>query len=61
MKPTFGNLRFRHGSSARYDSEFAKDQPWVKITGKSKFYFYSVIALEIVHNRDTISLFRVRR
>ena len=36
VKPTFGKLQFRHGSSARYDSDFAKDQPWVKIRGKSK-------------------------
>lgn len=33
-KPTFGKLRFRHGSSARYDQDFAKNQPWVKVTGK---------------------------
>ncbi|RFU23792.1 hypothetical protein B7463_g12547, partial [Scytalidium lignicola] len=25
---------FRHGSSAKYDSNFAKDQPWVKISGR---------------------------
>ncbi|KAH8812393.1 hypothetical protein F5884DRAFT_750703 [Xylogone sp. PMI_703] len=25
---------FRHGSSARLDSEFAKDQPWVKLSGR---------------------------
>lgn len=30
---SFGNLRFRHGSSARYDSDF-KDQVWVKTSGK---------------------------
>ncbi|KAB8302293.1 hypothetical protein EYC80_005731 [Monilinia laxa] len=28
-----GKLRFRHGSSARYDSDF-KDQVWVKTSGK---------------------------
>jgi hypothetical protein len=36
VKSTHGKLQFRHGSSARYDSDFAKDQPWVKIRGKSK-------------------------
>jgi hypothetical protein len=35
-KPTFGNLRFRHGSSARYDSAFSKEQTWVNVSGKSK-------------------------
>ncbi|QSZ35409.1 hypothetical protein DSL72_008279 [Monilinia vaccinii-corymbosi] len=30
---SLGNLRFRHGSSARYDSDF-KDQVWVKTSGK---------------------------
>ncbi|ESZ97486.1 hypothetical protein SBOR_2175 [Sclerotinia borealis F-4128] len=30
---SFGNLRFRHGSSARYDSDF-KDHVWVKTSGK---------------------------
>ncbi|KAN0093566.1 hypothetical protein V8E51_016750 [Hyaloscypha variabilis] len=34
VKSTLGKLQFRHGSSARYDSDFAKDQPWVKIRGK---------------------------
>ncbi|KFY90556.1 hypothetical protein V500_05116 [Pseudogymnoascus sp. VKM F-4518 (FW-2643)] len=34
VKRPSGNLRFRYGSSARYDSDFAEDQPWVKITGK---------------------------
>jgi hypothetical protein len=38
VKSTLGKLRFRHGSSARYDSDFAKDQPWVKIRGKSKLH-----------------------
>ncbi|TVY34701.1 hypothetical protein LOCC1_G006819 [Lachnellula occidentalis] len=33
-KANFGNLRFRHGSSARYDSDFAKDQVWVSISGQ---------------------------
>ena len=51
MKPTFGNLRFRHGSSARYDSDFAKDQPWVKITGKSKFDLQLWASLQV--NPDT--------
>ena len=36
VKSTLGKLQFRHGSSARYDSDFAKDQPWGKIRGKSK-------------------------
>ncbi|TVY28267.1 hypothetical protein LHYA1_G003282, partial [Lachnellula hyalina] len=33
-KANFGNLRFRHGSSARYDSDFARDQVWVSISGQ---------------------------
>ncbi|KAF8852790.1 hypothetical protein BDZ45DRAFT_729958 [Acephala macrosclerotiorum] len=33
-KSTFGKLRFRHGSSAKYDSNFAKDQTWVKVKGR---------------------------
>ncbi|PVH73459.1 hypothetical protein DL98DRAFT_351011, partial [Cadophora sp. DSE1049] len=31
---TFGKLKFRHGSSARYDTDFAKDQTWVRVSGK---------------------------
>jgi hypothetical protein len=31
-----GTIKFRHGSSARYDSDFATNQPWVKISGKSE-------------------------
>jgi hypothetical protein len=31
-----GTIKFRHGSSARYDSDFAANQPWVKIAGKSE-------------------------
>jgi hypothetical protein len=33
-----GAVKFRHGSSARYDSDFAANQPWVKISGKSETY-----------------------
>jgi hypothetical protein len=44
VKPTFGKLQFRHGSSARYDSDFAKDQPWVKIRGKSKLQVSLVLS-----------------
>lgn len=33
-KAIFGNLRFRHGSSARYDSDFSRDQVWVSTSGK---------------------------
>ncbi|KAH7417794.1 hypothetical protein BKA64DRAFT_612527 [Cadophora sp. MPI-SDFR-AT-0126] len=33
-KSTFGKLKFRHGSSARYDTDFAKDQTWVRVSGK---------------------------
>lgn len=34
VKSTFGKLKFRHGSSARYDTDFAKDQTWVRVSGK---------------------------
>lgn len=27
-----GKLKFRHGSSARYDATFAKDQTWLEQT-----------------------------
>jgi hypothetical protein len=45
VKSTIGKLQFRHGSSARYDSDFAKDQPWVKIRGKSKLRVSSDLSL----------------
>jgi len=34
VRSTFGKLKFRHGSSARYDTDFAKDQTWVRVSGK---------------------------
>ncbi|KAK4944891.1 hypothetical protein LTR10_015810 [Elasticomyces elasticus] len=34
-----GKLKFRHGSSARYDATFAKDQTWLDQTKNAKFQF----------------------
>ncbi|KAL2432635.1 hypothetical protein ABEF95_014193 [Exophiala dermatitidis] len=34
-----GKIKFRHGSSARYDATFSKDQPWLEQTKNAKFQF----------------------
>ncbi|KIX07884.1 uncharacterized protein Z518_02538 [Rhinocladiella mackenziei CBS 650.93] len=34
-----GKLKFRHGSSARYDATFSKDQTWLEQTKNAKFQF----------------------
>lgn len=34
-----GRLRFRYGSSARYDANFSKDQTWLEQTKNAKFQF----------------------